>query len=517
MSSKTAGVMIVSTILCLLLAAGLYAAGKEEATGVAADEPYMFSYAFGAWDLSKGRISVEEQKEHEHYLYVLNKVGAAPLTTSWEWQGSEGYVKGLRLLLASGDIPEAMKTHTMDLTAEIIAEEISIPLDDLINKYPNVKNSFTEEEWDIVRAQSPDRKIYYIPQKNDVNRAPTSYLRKDWLKAVGKDIPKTRDELVDLYRAWKREDANGNGDPNDEIPVSGRAGMRWCDDLFMWHGVALFEGFPLWRWHEDKDMLISDQVSDEMFEAIKFLRQLYQEGLMDPVFAVQSGGDWGKKLRAGKIGHWMHLPIGLHGQVPYAIDNPEKLPVYLPPVSVNGKPLLKIMHQKVTVPTLMINKVARDPERIMKWWNFYRSEEGLFFNSFGIPEKDWTRDSAGKIKILRPDMSRNQYKYMPHALDYSSATTLPTTIGSTKVELIEQVKNHIYFGPDSNGMPPTVYKGYEDYVPSIAKLYRERCSKIVIGELPLEAWDEYVKDWHARGGEEVTRRATEWYKATFGK
>jgi hypothetical protein len=274
---------------------------------------------------------------------------------------------------------------------------------------------------------------------------------------------------------------------------------------------------PLWRWNATERRLISDQVSGEMFEAIKFLRQLYHEGLMDPVFAVQSGEDWIKKLRAGVIGHWMHLPIQLHSQVPYALEDPEKLPVYLPPVSVGGNPPRKIMHQKLTVPTLMINKVARHPEKIMKWWDFYRSDEGLLFNSFGIPEVDWSRDGAGNIKVLRPKMSSTLYKYMPHALDYSAATTLPTPLGPTKVELIEQVRNHVYFGPDDNGMPPAVYAGYEDYVPSIAKLYRERCSKIVIGELPLEAWNDYVKEWHARGGEEVTRRATEWYRAAYGK
>ena len=174
------------------------------------------------------------------------------------------------------------------------------------------------------------------------------------------------------------------------------------------------------------------------------------------------------------------------------------------------------MHQKVTVPTLMINKVARDPERIMKWWDFYRSQEGLFFNSFGIPEVDWTRDSSGNVKVLRPG-HKPVYVYMPHALDYSPETTLPTPLGKMKVDLIEQVKQHIYFGPDNNGMPLTVYDGYEDYAPSIAKLYRERCSKIVIGELPLSAWDQYVKDWYAQGGEEVTERATEWYKKAFGK
>jgi hypothetical protein len=58
----------------------------------------------------------------------------------------------------------------------------------------------------------------------------------------------------------------------------------------------------------------------------------------------------------------------------------------------------------------------------------------------------------------------------------------------------------------------TVYEGYDDYRPSSAPLYREITSKIIVGELSMSAWDEYVKEWYAKGGKVVTERATAWYK-----
>ena len=41
------------------------------------------------------------------------------------------------------------------------------------------------------------------------------------MKNVGLETPATIDELYEVLVAFKEQDANGNGDPNDEIPWSG--------------------------------------------------------------------------------------------------------------------------------------------------------------------------------------------------------------------------------------------------------------------------------------------------------
>ncbi len=52
---------------------------------------------------------------------------------------------------------------------------------------------------------------------NNVNR---TFINEEWLNRVGKKYPKTLDELYDVLKAFKEKDANGNGDPNDEIPFA---------------------------------------------------------------------------------------------------------------------------------------------------------------------------------------------------------------------------------------------------------------------------------------------------------
>ncbi|MEI6876544.1 MAG: hypothetical protein WCL50_15600, partial [Spirochaetota bacterium] len=89
-----------------------------------------------------------------------------------------------------------------------------------------------------------------------------------------------------------------------------------------------------------------------------------------------------------------------------------------------------------------------------------------------------------------------------------------TPMGEEKIAMIDQARGNVKFGPDNLGMPASIYKGYEDFDPQTAKLYREWCSKMVTGEIDMSRWDEYVKAWYSSGGEAVTQRATDWYKQT---
>jgi len=63
-------------------------------------------------------------------------------------------------------------------------------------------------------------------------------------------------------------------------------------------------------------------------------------------------------------------------------------------------------------------------------------------------------------------------------------------------------------------LPVSIYEGYPDI--KSHKLYQEYVTKIILGVLPMDAFDEFVDTWYKQGGEEVTERAREFY-ATFGK
>ena len=382
------GLLVSSCVLCSGQGAFAQDAGA-----------YRFTFAYGPWDLAEGRIDPSEQPNDPYFQYVEKTYGAAPLTTSWEWDGQKGYLQGLRLYLASGQLPEALRPLDLTLTKELTEAGKLLALDDLLKEQaPEYLQAFPESVWNLIRALAPDRKIYYLPDSPSKFYVNAGFIRQDWLDRVGMNVPTTRDELVAVYKAFKEQDANGNGDPNDEIPVSGREGMRFCDDLFQIHGVSMYSGHPRLSWDPEKKQMISHQVSEQMKAAIEFLRYLTAEGLMDPVMPIHKKQDWVAKINANQVGHYFHIVGELNQYSAFMENDPQAAWTYLPLVSVPGVPPRKHIYYPGADPStaiFAITTAAKDPVKILNWYlPTTNTLDGLLYQSLGIPEQDWKRAGA---------------------------------------------------------------------------------------------------------------------------
>lgn len=508
----------ITALLLILLAVGLplFAGGAGEAAE-SEEGSYRFSLAWGPWDVSQGRIDVDEQPDHPWFQYVESQVGVAPLTKSWEWEGGKGYMQGLRLAMAGGEEFEAIMPWEQTFAQEMIEAGRALPLDDLIPNYPNVAAYYPEDVWDAIRDQQGG-KIYYIPQPAPMVTSRAGFIRKDWLERVGLDVPTTKEELLEVYRAFKAQDANGNGDPNDEIPVSGREMFRWFDDLFIMHGVSMFEGHPQWSWNEEEGIFESHQVSDAMFEAVKFINQLYDEGLMDVTMPAQPNADWTAKIADNRIGHYFHLINEVHSKSAFAYEagndstGMEHWAVMAHPPIVKGIGKQPYYFPNIQRPRFMITTEARQPEKIMELVNWGSSLEGLTYLNLGIPGVDWERDASGDIVVLN-EVQPVHFKYAIGMGDVPEDIIARAPMGELKVQMLEKVKPNLAL-TENMFMPATVYDGYADFAPNSAPMYREIIGKMITGAVaPTRAnWEAYKSEWYAAGGQVVTDRATAWYK-----
>jgi putative aldouronate transport system substrate-binding protein len=492
-----------------------FASGSTEEDSVPSADTFVL--ANGPWDLAEGRIDPDEQPADPYFQYVQKATGIAPLTISWEWEGQKGFLQGLRLHLASGEMPDAIRGADLTLAQELIDGEKLIPLDDLLKEHaPQTYEAVGERMWNLIRSYSPDGKIYFIPNLQDPLGRRTGFIREDWLDRVGMDVPETRDELVEVYRAFVAEDANGNGDPNDEIPVSGREGMRWLDDLYIMHGVKMWEGYPQFEWDEETQSVVNHQVSQEMRESVEFLRFLVAEGLMDETMPIQKKQDWVAKVNAGRVGHYFHVVKAVHNYSAFNEEDPDASFTFLPMMQVGNAERQK--HIFIPVSTsyiaLMVTEEASNPGRILEWFEWATTtKEGMEYNKLGIPGKDWEPDGEG-YEILSDGTPSWKYASQ-NSIYYSEALTQATPEGDVKVEAMQGINESGTESFANVGMPVSLFEGYEDFLPNKATLYQEYTSKIILGLLPMEAWDEYVAEWNRRGGDEVTQRVAEWYKATY--
>ena len=142
------------------------------------------------------------------------------------------------------------------------------------------------EELDGLRdyITTPDGNIYSLPNVDGslhVQYNMKLWLNTTWLDNLGLSMPTTTDEFYNVLKAFKEQDANGNGNPNDEIPfstVTSGAGTQ-IDGFLMNPFQQTSENTKLYI---DNGVVTYAPVQDNYKEGLKYLNKLWAEGLINP-------------------------------------------------------------------------------------------------------------------------------------------------------------------------------------------------------------------------------------------
>ena len=183
---------------------------------------------------------------------------------------------------------------TKDLIDLGMGDQTFLPLEDLIAKYaPNI-----QEVLDIPGVREsmtlPDGHIYSIPYVVSEPMATFKpYINQVWLERLGLNMPTTPAELKEVLIAFRDKDANGNGDPNDEIPFSGDPNNLSLGMLAGWWGVDANSGnsdYPYFALVDGKIQFNANKPEYKQF--IEFFADLYAENLIDPEIFTQDLETW---------------------------------------------------------------------------------------------------------------------------------------------------------------------------------------------------------------------------------
>lgn len=135
----------------------------------------------------------------------------------------------LNLLFASDDLPDIFYNCGLtenEVTTYGLKEHQLIPLNNLIDQYaPNIKAFMNAEPSVAATFYHIDNNIYQLPSYigyNALERYTTlrAWINNQWLTNLGLENPDTLDGYYNVLKAFKEQDANGNGDATDEIPLS---------------------------------------------------------------------------------------------------------------------------------------------------------------------------------------------------------------------------------------------------------------------------------------------------------
>lgn len=192
-------------------------------------------------------------------------------------------VKSVRF--ASGDIPDLLFNATIDSDYTTYAGLFQ-DLSELIEgNAPNIQNMFEEEPDTKVLAQTMEGQIYGVPkfQGKWPETNTVMFINQTWLDNLGLETPTTFSELEAVLEAFKKEDANGNGNPDDEIPLDFNG---WFGGAYALTNLMGGMGIQLTDWGVDayfaEDGQIKCYAVDERYKLfMKYVRNLYAKGLIN--------------------------------------------------------------------------------------------------------------------------------------------------------------------------------------------------------------------------------------------
>ncbi len=475
------------------------------------------------WFTNEGYLPAEVGGAY--YNLTKETIGVGVYMPYVDWNGGQTYREQLALRVAANETPDIF-IYNGGIENDLILDGAVLDLTDYLEEYmPHVWEAVPESVWETVRANDPtgEGRIWMIPDVTNYTRH-GAYIRTDWLDKLGLEMPKTQEEFVEVLRAFKTQDPNGNGIA-DEIPTGGRAEARWMDYLFAMYGIAMYEGYPEWDIYDGE--ITYSAVTPNMKEALKFVSSLYQEGLLDPETLLNSGADWSAKFDSNIVGVYYHIPwVGyqrLQGIYEFTNGEVKAQIADLPQISADGYEGFITVKPTGNSGTMISADVAEDELKMQAAFRVLDCQYNVDYSDlqYGVEGMHYEMVDGQKVKLPEDKATQELLILQTPGYRVENVETIEARIDAirtddTNWELDQAVALLHDNQADgkiiaSDGMPNTVYDGYEDI--ANRTLYIEYVTKIITGDYDIDKFDEFVDRWYKNGGEEVTARVREWYAA----
>ena len=386
---------------------------------------------------------------------------------------------------------------------------VLIPLNDLIEQYaPNIQKLF--EKYPALKAMctSSDGNIYGLAGWwGDINDYVPDYLyiRQDWLDNLGLEMPKTVDELYNVMKAFKEQDANGNGDPNDEIPVATKNGLKQLYYLMTGFG---YDTNSLWYTDADGGVHYA-AVEDNYKEMLTFLNKCYSEGLI--------GTQLTQNITEDKVGIVCHDPAdNMASSDDLALTtNPNCNYQFMPVIQKDENGTAQMTKRSLTWHYYGITSACENPEAAIKWIDYvYASEDGRMLYSYGVEGLSYEKDADGNISFT--DLITNNETYTSAFSALRSIGAWPTYFiddsGEAFMKIFEGTKVETAckdaYGNMKDPFPEMLGTAEESEVytsvwPDLSTYLDEMFTSFVIGTESLDNFDSYVETANSMGMQDI--------------
>ena len=451
---------------------------------------------------------------------------------------SNDYGTKLNLAIADKDLADVFYVDSSRLTTLYNAGLI-MNLDEVFEKYASdTLKQYRKDYADTWDTGCFDGSLYGMAQMNYgiIDQFQYVWIRQDWMQECGFDAPETMDDVIEIATTFAQK--------------YGGYALAECQNLENFNRLALSWGAHPGIWVEQADGTLGyGTIQPEMKEALAQYAEWYKQGIVNPNFTTLN---WDKMMQGminGECGvipapQWYGynpLPDLIKNQGPDAIFYPYEIPTQ------DGSPIMGSVSFSNNG-YVVINKNCQNPEAVMKIVNFYiytvndavgkeTNEYLSSLHSFNYP------NVVRGTRIINPMNDYNQYLQVKDASDrWLAGEEVDTAALGTNLSKFESCVNW-NTSQDPNGVGDWLQQGNDRSAYGIAKKYVdehqyvqdakwgadtatlqaagstlndiliEGFTKIIIGEQPIDYFDDLVQQWLTAGGEKATAEINE----TYGK
>lgn len=446
----------------------------------------------------------DSQEDDDYVMFPILEKETGIKVELWKYPYAIAQEK-LTLQLNSGDYADCIGGWTLsanDILTHGMDEGVYIPLDEYFEKYcPKITEILNLEGVRDVMT-TPDGHIYSIPYVLEAPAVPFNpFINTTWLKNVGMEMPKTTEELRAVLKAFKEKDANGNGDPNDEIPFTTGPDNKHLGDLCGWFGMSVDdEGFTM-----VDGKLTFGANTQEFKNGIKYLASLYKEGLIDPELFTQDSAQW--KAKGGQDLYGVSVMYGAGDIMTYEVGekpNWDPLPVLSSPECSNPVYLRQTYGNDVLKNQVVITDNAKNPEIICRWWDNFFQLENVLQSQNGPLDVTLFKEADGSYsKIDMTTLSETDQKLYDWGNLFPQSLPKYTPAGFRIKEAVkpydEKGAVDKVYEPNLTDMIPKYWVGADDatrladLTTAIKEYITQKKAEWISGQTDIDAdWDAYL-------------------------
>ncbi|MDR2375291.1 MAG: extracellular solute-binding protein [Treponema sp.] len=334
-------------------------------------------------------------------------------------------VEKLNLMFASGDLPDIVNaafwggsTGESGIIKKAASEGMLLPIDDMLEKYPNVKRAYDigviSQKYLETDLSDPmfGGKKYLIPQETAGNTRHTTnwmagvFVRGDVPKALGIDETsiKTPEQLYDFMKkaqAYGFKDVNGNP---TIVATTRHNGWDYAEY------VLGFKKQQLTDYYNINGTVTHYALTDDWINRNLYLWRMVSEGLLDKECFTTDDSRADEKLGNGTalmVGCHFHNPIDATKRTGLFDSHPEMRFIPIGPMNdVDGKPLVQVEAEgRSGTPVIFFPKNCKDLDAAFRFIDFVNTPEGRALCDYGIEGETMVRNAQGQPRY-RADLDR---------------------------------------------------------------------------------------------------------------